>query len=341
MVAKSRAALLKYTKDELITKMEELQASAKSTATPDKTTAFVMKENETRVREAVKNRSAESLVADGAKFGLEAQRAVQAITEQTVVAAEELKTFQEAVAIEKKTLQELYDIEVAATCIAALVEDHEKQKVELEKEITKARMLWDEEARAFNKTIAQRNQDVEVTRRRDEAEYAYRTAQERSKAKDAFDHETKLAERDLNARVERVNSEFEVRLATVEAEEKKLADGRARITGIEAEIKAAVSANTSIVANSVTKDLTNKFALEKKDLDAALALANQRNAALEASSAKMAQEIVQLHAQVDAAREQVTTIANKALEASSGQAALIAVQNTVKDNGSSRNGGKA
>lgn len=342
MASKSRAARSKRTKDELISEMEALEQKLSSADVPDPTTAALAKENATKTRETVKGLSVDTIVSKGATFGLEVQRTVAGLTEQAVQKAEELRTLQEAIEVETQELERLYDLDVASASVAALVAEHEVEKARLEKEISVARTAWDEEIRAHNKSIVQRNSETELQRRQEEQQYAYRIAQERTRAKDAFDYSQALAVRGQEEREAAFAKECATRVEALNAKEIELAQFKARVDGLDAEIKKATDTAVAIATNSVKRDLVNQFALERKDLEAALSLEKQKNQAAVDATTKMAQEIEKLHAQLTTAKQQVTDITVKALESASGQQALQNVRDLVKDNGQGpRNGQKS
>lgn len=330
-ISKTRAQLSKQTKDDLITQMLALQEATKNAPALDPVAATVVKENATKIREAAKALSVDTIVSNGARFGLEVQRTVASLTEQATQKAEELATLQGAIEVETAELDRLYGVGTAKAAIQALVTEHEAKGEEFDRETAAARAAWDEEAKTHAKFVTQRNQETEAQRRRDEAEYAYRTQQERQKAIDAFNYSSAQRERELTEHVARVNKELDERRASVEAQEKAFADARARIDNIDAEIKSKVDAAVAIATNSVKKDLTAQFTLEKKDLTNALSLEQARSAALEVSTQKMATEVQKLHEQLAAAKDQVTAVTIKALESASGQVALQNVKDMMKD----------
>ena len=338
---KSRAARSKRTKDELINELETLEEKLQGTEAPDPTAQAVAKENASKVRETVKALSVDTIVASGAKFGLDVQRTVANLTEQAVQKAEELKTLQEAIDIETAELERLYELDVVSASTAALIEEHKAKKSALEKEIAAARQAWEEEKTAHQKMIAQRNADLEAARRRDQQEYDYRTRQERERAQEEFKYNQSLQERALSDRIAAADKELELRKAEVAKQEAELATFKARIEGLDAEIKAKVDKEVAIATSSVKKELTNQFTMEKKDLEMQLRLEQQKVSNLEASNEKLTAEIAKLHVQLEAARSEVREIAKSAVEGASGNLALQKVMEVRQDNGSPTRSGKS
>jgi hypothetical protein len=339
--SKSRAARSKRTKDELISEMEALEARSKSAEVFDPTSAALAKEHVGKTREAVRGLSVDAIVSSGAKFGLEVQRTVAGLTEQAVQRAEELSKLQAAIDVETAELERLYSIDVAAASIAALIDEHQQKKDALEKVIVTTRAAWDEEIRAHNKLVIQHNSDLEVQRQREQQEYTYRTNQARARAEEEFKYTLAISERNQKEREAQAEKEIVSRRAALAAQEAELAQFKARVDGLDAEIKKAADTAVAIATNSLKRELTAQHTLQTKDYEAALGLERQRNAALNESNAKLATEVEKLHAQLQAAKQQVTDITIKALESASGQQALQNVRDLVKENGPTRNGTKS
>lgn len=275
--------------------------------------------------------SIDNIVSQGAAFGLSAQRAVATVTEQLAQKAEELKTLETAIEVFTGDLRELYDIEVASASLKALVEDYTRQKAELETQQLQARKSRMDELAEHNKMVAQRNKDLEAARAKEQAEYDYKTAQQRQKTLDDFTYMLAKTQRDETDRVALVNKNLATREAVVHKMETDLAEAKARYEGIDVEIKKASEAAVAIATNSVKKDLEGKFALEKKDLESGRVVQNERNVALQMANDRLSAENAKLQTQVEAAKNQVTEITIKALEAQSGQQALGAVRDMAKD----------
>jgi hypothetical protein len=331
--ATSRAARSKRTKDQLIDEMEEIERRHSNVESVDPTTATLVKESAAKAREAVKGLSIDNIVSKGATFGLEVQRTLAGLTEQAVQEAEKLKEIQEAILVESAELERLHDLDVVSASIRALIEEHTQRmdalneeytqtRSQLEKQEAVARIAWSEEIAANTKAVAQRNADTQAARQKEQAEYEYRTNQARQRAEEDFKYKLQIAERDAVEKAGAASKVLADRFNQLAAQEAEHEQARVRIAGIDAEIAAAVKAAEGKATGMTESRMEAKFALERKDFQTALALEQQKNAALVAQNTKLAQEGQQAAAQVDAAKRQVTEITIKALEASSGQMAL-------------------
>lgn len=341
MASKTRAARSKRTKEQLLDEMEALEARLDSAEAKDPVAAALAKEAAGKTREAAKGLSVDTIVAKGSTFGLEVQRAVNNLTEQLIAKAEELKTLQEAIGIEQEELQRLYDLDVASASVRALVEDKERTIAELDAQIAEKRKAWQEEQAQHVREVQERNAEIQRQRAREADEYEYRTNTARERRSAEFDQHLrqKKAEHDAAVAVERVA--LEEQRTALAAERAELDKFRERVNGLEGEIKSKVDAAVAIATNSLKRDLESKFALERKDYEAALGLERQKVAQSESAIASLAADVETLYAQLAAAKQQVTDITIKALESASGQQALQVLRDAAKDAPPARNGAKA
>jgi chromosome segregation ATPase len=321
---------------------EELKDQTAGAEALDPQAAKLAAEHAASTRAGVKGLSVDTIVAKGATLGLEIGRTLSGLTEQCVAKAQELKTLQDAVALEMAELERLYDLDVASASIQVLIQDHENQKAELEKDINQLRADWLIEQTTHNKQVAERNAELQAARRKEQSEYEYTKTQERARAEDQFAEKVRLQERDHADRKTQFEKDLAERKAQIAKEEAEIAALKARIAGIDEEIKAAVAKEVAIATNSVKRELEFKHTLEKKDHEQALNLEKQKNVSLTEANTKLAEQLLSVTKQLDAAREQVQNIAVKSLESASGAQALAKVTEIVRENGSGpTRGGKS
>jgi colicin import membrane protein len=316
-------------------------ASAQSGEALDPQAVTLAAEHAKRTRAAVAGLSVDAIVQKSATLGLDISRTLSGLTEQCVEKAKELKTLEDAVTLESEELHRLYDLDTVSASIQLLLQVHEEKKVELEKEQETARAQWTEERVNYTKRIKEADALQAQERQRENNDFVYRRDTERARLNDDFNEKVRVQEREQADKLTLFNKDIATRRLAIETEEKEIAALRVRVAGIDEEIKKEVDKATKIVAASVTKDLTNAHILEKKDLDHNLQLERRNTQSLTEANTKLAEQIVKLQASLDAAKEQVQSIAVKALESASGQQALQRVTDIVKENGSVGRTGKS
>jgi len=329
------------TKAELEEEIEQLESRLEGAPELSPLAQTLAKEHIKEVRSAVKGSTPEAIIAEGAQLGFLMQKTVTDLTTKIAALDIKVKEYEEAITIEEAELARLYDLDVASASVKALIEEHEAKKQELEGEIIQSRNNWNEEVQAHGKAIQIRNQELLQARNREQDEYTYKNNQARTKANDEFAQQMLLQNRQQADRVEAVNKDLAVRLEAIMAQEKELTAFKARVEGLDEEIKQKSARDVAIATSSLKKDLTNEFLMQKKDLELEIRVSNEKNASINQANVVLSQQVVQLGLQLEAARDQVRFISEKALESASGQVALSAVRETVKDNGAQGGGRKS
>ena len=327
------------TKADLEEEIEQLQERLEGTEALSPQAEVLAKEHVKETREAVKGiPSIEKIVLDAGQLGLHVQRQISEMTTAVLEQKTKLELLQAAIKEEETELARLYDLDIAAASVKGLLAEHEEKKLALEKEISDMRSLWNEEFAIHAKQNQQRDQEIAQKRQRDQDDYNYRTQLERQKASDDFAQKMLFQTREQADKVNRVEKELAERTAAIAAEEKTIAALKLRVEGIEDEINKKTQAAVAIATNSLKKDLTNQYALEKKDLELDLRVSLEKNASLNTANEKLAEQVTILTKQLDAARDQVRQISEAALQSASGQVALTAVREIAKEG---NNGGGA
>lgn len=330
------------TKAELEEQIEALEARLEEQPEIGQQAALLQKEHVKEVRSAVAGvPPIEKIVADAAQLGLNISRQLTDITGQTTTAKARLEEIQEAIKVETDELARLYDIDVAAASVKALLEEHTANKEMLEREQVAARASWAEEISINAKSVSARNNELEQARRREQNEYDYKTRQDRQRANDEFAQTMLLQTREQADRINSVEKDLANRTAAIMAEENTIAALKARFAGLEEEIDVKSKTAAAIATNSLKKELTGQFQLEKKDLETSLKVLEQQKIAVDQANEKLAQQVTTLISQLEAARAQVIEVSNNALLSASGQVALTAVRETVKENGAQGGGRKS
>lgn len=321
----------KRTKSELIDEIEALESKYRNAPTPDPTSAALAKESAIKARTTARGLSVDSIVAAGGAFGLEVQRTLANVTEQIVAKMEELKTVTEACVIESAELERLYEIDVASAAVGSLLHHHAEERARLEREIDGFRTSWKEEHANYSKQVSQQKAETEAARKKEAAEYDYNTKQTRARVEEEWQHRMNVAQRNEAERVEQVNKDLAARNAAVNEARTALEIEKTRVAKLVEDAEKATAAQVAIATNSLKKELTAQFTLEKKDAENALNLERQRVASQQAALEGAWAENAALRKQLDAAKQQVTDITIKALESASGAQALASVQALVKD----------
>ena len=134
---------------------------------------------ETEVRRGVEDVTVENVVQRISGLGLEVSKSLSGISARLVEEVNLLASVREAVALERKDLERLHKIDVAATALDQLVEDYARRKQELESEIVARRSAWEDEGRTAERQRKEQEENLRKQRQREIEDYEYKKNLER------------------------------------------------------------------------------------------------------------------------------------------------------------------
>ena len=281
----------------------------------------------------------EGIVKNIAELKLKIGDSLDAIAKNLLSEKEQLREIQEAIAIEKKNLEDLYGISANADTLAALLLAQEEKKKSFEEEMKNRKSEFDEkmarEKAAFGeemknqraawlqekKETAQKQKEEKEEqlkkRAREEEEYKYNLAQTRKKEQDAYDLKKELQERELEEKRAAFEKEISEREKAVTEAENELNTLREQVTQFPKELEKAVK-STEV---RITKELQGQYKFEKellaKETEGKLNLLKQTIQTLEAKIIEQDNLIKQLSQKADVSEKTVKDIALKALDTAS------------------------
>lgn len=208
---------------------------------------------------------------------------------QALLAEEKrLEDIRAATAAEERHLKDLRDIDAAAVALEDLIRAQETRKESFEEEYEKMRHA----------------------RRRDEEEYQMTQTQQRRKEATAREEQ----EAALKKRVEELR-----------VQEQEIKELRSRVEAFPSEQERTIAHAREETRAQVEKEMRMQAELMAKETEGERRVSATRISFLESTVAKQAEEIAVLKKELDAAFRQVQSIAEKAIEGSSGRQTLQAV----------------
>jgi len=173
----------KRTKTEIQREFDEIQAQAgDARESADPKIDEASRRHETEVREAVEGVTVDSVVQRISTLGLDISKALSGLSGTLTEEVQLLGSLREAVGLERKELDRLHKIDVAATALDQLVQDYARQKQELETEIAARRAAWDDEATRAERERKEQEEALRKQRQREGEDFEYKKTQERKKA---------------------------------------------------------------------------------------------------------------------------------------------------------------
>jgi len=298
---------------------EETQAAREST---DAKVAEVTRLRETEVRQSVDGVSVETVVQRVSGLGLEVSRALANVAEKLTEEVELLATVREAVALERRELERLHKIDVAATALDQLVQDYAREKEKLEAETAAQRAAWEEETARVERDRKEQEDALRKQRQREIEDYEYRKNLERKKAQDKYEEEQRARDKQNREQQEVLERGWQQREAALKEREEELA----RLKREADEFPARLLKETEAAGQKGQKEaearLEQQMLVLKKDAEAETRLGQLRVKTLEEALAHNAAQVAALEKQLADAKQQVQDIALKAIEGASGAKAL-------------------
>ncbi len=236
-----------------------------------------------------------------------------------------LHEVQTAIEIEKKNLEEIYDIKVAAETVANLIRNHDEEKERFEEEMAAKKKARQDEQKEHDLFIKERDEKINKERKREEEEYAYALAQKRKKEKDTYEEEKAALKKALREEKESQEKALEEREKAVAARETELVELRAKVEAFPAELEKAVAGAKKEAIVQTEKEAKHKSELIAKEYEGQANVAELKIKNLEETVIRQAEQIKTLTQQISSATTNVKSIAEKAIEGASGLKALSAV----------------
>lgn len=268
--------------------------------------------------------SLDGIVSHLATLKISLTKQIDTLSENLLEEFGKLSDLKQAITIEQKHLQELYEIKETAHSLSALmlIQKEETEKFDLKmketqerfaKEMEEKKALWDKKQTDLEMTYVDTKEKLEKQRKREEEEYKYTLALNRRQEAQAHTLKQEALEKELeDKRQDLAQKEIliESRLAEMDALKEKVQKFPEELTR-----------ETERAVQDITERLEtqHKFAvtLKEKEIEGEKKLHLQKIASLEAKVKEQDAFITQLTQKTNEATQQVQAIAYKALEASS------------------------
>jgi chromosome segregation ATPase len=291
----------------------------------DKKTADAQRLAEQDTRAAIEGVTVDSVVQEVAALGLRVGNALSDLSAQLVAEVRQLEQVRSVLALERRELERLHQIDIAATAIDMLVQDYDQRKRALDGEVSAARATWDAEESERARADKEFDDALKKQRQREAEDFEYRKALERKKAQDKYDEEQRLVEKKNRERQDTLEKSWQEREAALKAQEDELKRLKKEVDGFPQRLHDDVARAVAETTAAVRRDAEQQVQLSAKDRESESRVAELTIRTHEETLARQSQQIAALQKQVDEAKQQVQEIAVKAIEGASGARALAHV----------------
>ena len=244
---------------------------------------------------------------------------------------ETYRKIQSAIETKKEELNTIYEVETAASDLAALIDaqrvkkeqfDQETQdrKLAFEAEMAEIRTQWQREKDDRDRRVKEQAEVTEKQRQREKEEYEYAFARDKAQRKNSLEDELQALEKELAVKRSEFEKETQNRTAELDTREEAIKGREKDMETLQKEVESFPKRSEAAVQKAVadtTEKLTSSFKADKALMEARFE--GERNVlmgkieALEKLVASQATQISDLSKKNELAYEKVQDIANRAV----------------------------
>lgn len=243
------------------------------------------------------------------------------------------RKIQTAIETKQVELETIYEVETAASDLAALIDaqrvkkdqfeqEMRAQRAAFEAELKELRAQWQREKTDHERQVKEQTEALKIQRQREKEEYDYTFAREKEQRKNALEDQLQALEKEIAAKRSSFDGDVQQRTAALDAREEAISIREKELANFQKEVESFPKRSESAVQAAVvetTKRLTRDFESEKALMQARFegeknVLASKIEA-LEKMAASQAALIADLSKKSELAYEKVQDIANRAVTA--------------------------
>ena len=317
----------KNTKNEILAAYDELLQKTQESKTEEP-----KKVQEKQIQETiVKNTAASSydgIVKNLSNMKIELSSSLDKLGDRFVSEFKKFEELQQAIQIEKKVLEDLYQLSATTDSLSVmlLAQKEKKQQYEdematlkskFEDEMAQTRLQWKKQQEETTEKLKEEAETSKKNRQRDEEDYQYTQKLTRKKETDIYEEKKSKLEKELADKKATFEKDFADREAKIKNAESELAELKVRSESFPAEIEKAV---LTAVKNETEKlKIENGFEKEltAKQTEGEMKLKEQTILTLQSKIKDLELTIKELTTKAVTAEASVKDIAIKAIESSS------------------------
>ena len=228
-----------------------------------------------------------------------------------------LKDVQEAVVLEEKSLQQLYEIKKTAHTLDTLLLAHKEEQSDFDNMMAVKRAEWEKEKQQFTQQLQEEQEQAKKAWKREQDEYVYKTQIARQKEADAYAKKQAEQTDKLKQQQIELDHQFADREASLKDSETELASLKQQAAGFPQQLEKAVKQAQQEVTQRLEREHKFKFDLLASERQAENRLSAQKIESLESKLVAQDKLIQQLSDKVNNSLNQVQDIAFKAIEGAS------------------------
>lgn len=318
--------------------LAQLEEKRESEATPEQKIVDKATKQVVAVADAL---TADSILSNISGLKAEVGKVLTTLSDRLEQESGRYEAVKKAIIEKDKELAEIYEIQKAASSLAALIEaqnlkkeqfeaDMAERKEALSSDIEETRQEWQKEKAQRILDIKEQDAVDAKKRTREKEEYDYNLQRERQLVKDSFEKEKaglesekEQLEREIALRREQSDREFSEREQAILRQEEELAELRDKVAAFPKELDATVAREVKLAVDKVQAEAKFKLELLQKQFEGERNVLESKIASFESLAKDQAVRIANLGEQVEKSYIQVQAIAVKAVEGSAAKPMLF------------------
>ncbi len=302
---------------------------------------------EKRAEEAVKAASGvqpDGIDRDIGQLKSEIGKLLADVSERLGTESARFRNIQKAVETKEAELRELYGIEKSAVSLAALIEAQNQKRGEFESQMTREReelqteidtkrAEWEEEKKAHDAEVKERDAVEKSAQDRAREDFNYNFKREQQAIKDKLADEKASLEKEIKLRRETAEKDLAEREKALAEKERELAELRARAAAFPKELETALNQATKETVDRLKLEAKNREDLLSKQFEGERNVLATKNEALEKANKDLVTANARLAQQLEAAYQKVQEIAEKTVEGTSQYKSFSELQRLLVEQG--------
>lgn len=270
------------------------------------------------------------IVKNLADLKLSLVKSLEDLENQLLSEHKKLIVLQQAMVIQNKDLEEIYEIKINTDTLAALLEAQKQRKEafdkemstqhqQLDEEMSQKRLLWKQEQVDMDFFRKEQEAQQKKLKTREEEEYSYKRDLDRQKERDQYEAQKHLLEKELTDKKASVEKELSEREADILMKEQELLHLKLQVEEFPVKLQQAIADTEKTITERLQFKSEYEAKLTQKEVEGERKLHQQMIAALELKITQQDQQIKELTQKANHAGTQVQEIAVKAIEGASRQ----------------------
>lgn len=288
------------------------------------------------IRQSVETISVDSVSQKISALNSEVSRTLLDLTDKLTAEVDLLARVREAVELERRDLERLHKIDIAATSIDQLVQDYARERERLETEIQTRRAEWEQEARTTERERKEGEEALRKQRQRENDDYEYRKQLERKKTQDRYEEEMRQLEKKNEEQQQELEHNWAKREVALKEREEELVKLRQQVEDLPKRIAAEKEAALAEASRQAAANYEQRILILQKDAEAEQKVAGLQVSTLQETLKRQTEHVAALEKALDEAKRQVQDIALKAIEGASGSRALAHVNQIAMEQAKGR-----